>query len=1055
MNGFDFVERILGQTNNDVWPLIEAAGGCETEWLEFKAASTPKNESYAKSENKWDYRWDVSKALLGFANHIGGAVILGVKETEIPDQPVKPVSLDCSGFKGDRDGFMRDVIHDQLISPKTGWKTGTAGELACEGLRDVVTPRWGHLFGQPVVVMMVRPRLEKGGWLRVSRKSSGKETYIVPCRAMGHLGRTNHFSEEAIAESWGSRAIDSLELDHGYQRFLEQWTSAKKKSDEETNAVIVRYLTSLPNRTESREELSGSNDTCASEHQFVPTEAEDYDRTPGDGRSRRAMPQPVQELLTSRPRTVLLGEPGAGKSTNFLISALRLSRDWAAGQPWGLIVELNEFSELGLRATILRKLEPLHWVDIEYRLAKGELILFLDALNECPVRLYVECCQDIAAMLKLYPDARIHITSRVTHNPSQFQMPSYRVRPMNRPQQEKFLEIYLGSSDRANEVLSHLHQQPGAEHFASNPFLLRIIAEIAHDPREPLPTGMASLYRRFLEKWFVREKDKDALSGSPELWPYNRFVESLASLAYRMRGAGFVSCPIEFARQSIGPVIGTDHLAKFIDQMTHGLLLRKDANDEYLHFSHETIQDYFAAEYLAKHPEVLHETLDQIVSAENASGWFFSLVFAFELIERPTKALIEAAWALEPMLVAVSLRDDAQLLRLPLHPHDDIWLRGALRAIRGEDATAEMRELAYISRLPPKYPLPKTLTNPLQSAAFWYAGKSHANGELRLNRLKKFLLDRNSLWIEAMPYLVNAEADWTVSMSRAQREIAGVGPGTLAGNSKNLGDCTVTELCTLLRYKKIRKEEFVKVWQGVLEQGDDSHQESDLLAIIRTAREFKNGALRINLRELPQQYKSLLDQLGLHWKLSLRLLNFLVREGFVSPDSLRDDPGRIDNIVERLSAMNMYRFLRGRILRREDIPQGRIRSLASSLEPKLAQELVTLKLLLPQDIGNTRFSLSELEHPDRRKQIDLELATKDWDVTVSKLLQNGQIGFVAHLRLSDNAIVYFERISNPYGRSIRVGDRLRVRLQTQLDKKKNRWGYAVKSGVILTGKAEG
>jgi hypothetical protein len=97
-----------------------------------------------------------------------------------------------------------------------------------------------------------------------------------------------------------------------------------------------------------------------------------------------------------------------------------------AWKPWGLLVNLNEFGDSGLRATILRKLETLHWIDIEGRLATGELILFLDALNECPVGRYVECCQDIAALLKFYPRARVHITSRVTHNPSQFKLPPSR-----------------------------------------------------------------------------------------------------------------------------------------------------------------------------------------------------------------------------------------------------------------------------------------------------------------------------------------------------------------------------------------------------------------------------------------------------------------------------------------------------------------------------------------------------------------------------------------------------------------------------------------------------
>jgi hypothetical protein len=563
---------------------------------------------------------------------------------------------------------------------------------------------------------------------------------------------------------------------------------------------------------------------------------------------------------------------------------------------------------------------------------------------------------------------------------------------------------------------------------------------------------LANLYKHFLQKWFERELEKNLATGMPELWSFIRLVEALALLAFRMQEAGLVSCSIDFARQSVTPVIGTDHIAKFLDQMAQGLLLKKDRQDEHLQFSHQTIQEYFAAEYLASHPEVLREVLDPKKTAEQSSGWFLSLVLAFELIERPSRDFLEAAWTMEPLLVAVALRNDEQLLRLPMHRHSDLWLSGTLRAMRGEDAAAEIRQLAFVSRLPPKHPLPGSLINSLRSPAFWYAGESHQNGVFRLERLRQFLLNRDSMWIETLPYVAEVQPRWFDSMSTAQKSIANIRVETTQVESIDLNDLTVIELCTLLRYKRISNAQFVSCWRDALEKGGRKCQETNLLAVIRTAREFKDGILRINLRALDTQQRETLSQIGQHWKLSLRLLNFLIREGFVNADSVRSEPGRIDDIVERTSAMNMYRLLKAKTLRREDFPVARLRSLASELKPALAQELVSGKLLVPGDIAGTRFSTSELEYPDRRKKIELELVTKDWDVTVSNILPNGACGFISHPRLSERAFVYFDRIDNPNGRTIHVGDRLHVRLQTQFDKKKNRWGYAVKSGVIVTGK---
>ena len=991
MNGYDFAERVLGQTNYDVLPLIDFAGGGETEWLEFKSATLPKGGVYEvrgkKQDNKWDHLWDISKALIGLANHIGGVLLLGVTEVKHDGKAgVDVVSLEYSEFDGDRDKFMRNIVRPLLISPEGGWKTATSGTWLCETLHAVVTPRWGHLFGQPVLVMLVHPRSKQDGWLRVTQRDGKTEKKLTLCRARGDFGRTDKYTEEQVEDWWPSRDSYRTDLELGYQSFHSQWTGSTKRPDAQTNSIIEQYLSLLLDESRNFEGVFAPDiigDGVQGNHFFA--EADEFDDVLSEGRNHKTSPQSVQTLLQSLPRTVLLGEPGAGKSTCLRFAATKLAESWKPGKPWGLLVNLNEFGDSGLRATILRKLETLHWIDVEGRLASGELILFLDALNECPVGRYVECCQDIAALLKFYPCARVHITSRVTHNPSQFSLTTYQIRPMSRDQRVKFLAIYLGNSARADEVLSHLDKQPGAEHFSGSPILLRIVAGIAQEPGVSLPTGMANLYRLFLKKWFERELEKNSVTGTPALWSFSRFVEALALLSFRMRMDGLVSCSIEFARQSVAPVIGTDHLARFLDQMAQGLLLRKNRQDDYLQFSHQTIQEYFAAEYLASHPDILRETLDIAGTTESSSGWFLTLVLAFELIERPSRDFLDAAWAAEPLLVAVALRCDEQLLRLPIHRHSDLWLRGILLSMRGEDATAEIRELAFISRLPPKYPLPASLTNSLRSAAFWYAGESHPTGKLRLERLRKFLLDRNSMWIETMPYLAEVDSTLGQRLSPAQKRIADIYADSAVLESINLRETTVIELCTLLRYKKISNTQFATHWRDVLVEANGVHRETNLLAVIRTAREFKGRTVRVNLRDLDQPHWEALSQIGQHWKLSLRLLNFLVREGFVNIENLRADAGRIDDIVERLSPMNMYRFLRSGIIVREDIPTGRLHSLISELQPSLVQELIHSRLLVSGDIAGGRFSVSELEHSDRRKQIELELLTKDWDVTVSRV----------------------------------------------------------------------
>jgi hypothetical protein len=303
-----------------------------------------------------------------------------------------------------------------------------------------------------------------------------------------------------------------------------------------------------------------------------------------------------------------------------------------------------------------------------------------------------------------------------------------------------------------------------------------------------------------------------------------------------------------------------------------------------------------------------------------------------------------------------------------------------------------------------------------------------------------------------MPYLMDGAHHLNTRMSPFQLMIANVKSGLPGGQSLNLRNVSMTELCTLLRLKIVSKSQFLATWREVLDGGDQQYRYTDLLALVRTAKEFKTGSQHIEFKSLSNQDWEILAQIGQHWKLSLRLLNVLFREGAVSLDSLRADPGRIESIVEKLSAMNMYRLMRAGVLQRSDIPINRLRELVSELDPANARELVQLRKLQVSDFVGGQFSPEELEDDKRRRQIELELVTKDWEVTVSRLLGNGDSGFVSHPKLSSGAIVFFERIDNPYGRTIRVGDKSSVRLRIQRDKKRERWGFAVSSGKIITAK---
>ncbi len=1032
MNGYEFVEKIIGQTNYDVGPLIKLTDGIETEWLEFKAATIPENGQFDIDTNKWDYLWHISKALFAMANSIGGAVIVGIGEDK--NHRAESVSLECSGFTGDKDKFMRK-FNEQVLHPKA-WKTGTEGTWKCIEPHDLFRPIWGTFNDQPVVIVLVKPRIKEDKWLQLEHNDNKGSHKVILTRSQGDIGRVAIIPDNELTNWWKNRVIERSDLNGRFNSFLSDWKIKGKHSESIITDVVCTYLETF----QSKYKNEGLDNI------FIPLNAQKLNDNNLNISHSAAENKDILELLDQKTGMILLGDPGSGKSTCLYHKTFSVAKRWQPGMPWLLLVSLYEYTESGLRSLLLKQLPRLYWIDIEAKIANGEITLLLDALNECPTVHYENCYQEINGLLKDYPSARIIISSRLTHTPN-FKLPTYDVCPMGYNQQLLFLNSYLDNAEKSKEVLERLYHQHKAELIASSPVLLKMVADVSSDGRD-FPTGLAKLYHRSLEVWHQRESEKNIQNGSPPLWSFNLVREALALLSFRMRAEGKISCNINFARDTLVQVMGDD-VARFLKRIAQGLLLKVDDKDEYLHFSHETIQEYLAAEYLSDHQDALTGNLLQDSSGKRINSWSMPLVFAFELINNPSKEFLKSAWFAEPLLVAAALRDSRQLNSLPIHEHRDLWLRGVLRAMRNEDSTQETLELSYISHFPPKYPLPNGLISALRGTPFWYSCQTHEEGLERLKRLQDLIFDRSSIWIELIPYISTGQLLWKTNISPAQQVL--IDDMEKKDINTALKNATVAELCILLRFKKITTAYFISNWEKALRQSDSNQLPLDLIALLRT--NAKLGKNYIKLSQFNNEQKKHLYKIGKNWKLSIRLLNILVRESILTVKDIRDEPGRLEDIISHTSPMNAFRLIKNGIIKQKDIPKERLNELLGGMNRKFITELNDKGLLTNQEVKTSRrekrYSVKDLINEESRKQIDTEIRAQQWEVTVMKTFQDRNFGFVKHPRFTDNAIFWLEDIDNPDFKTITEGDTLQVSLKTQFNNKKSEWGFSVISGRIL------
>ncbi|MBX7213030.1 MAG: SUMF1/EgtB/PvdO family nonheme iron enzyme [Thermoflexales bacterium] len=339
---------------------------------------------------------------------------------------------------------------------------------------------------------------------------------------------------------------------------------------------------------------------------------------------------------------MILGEPGAGKSTLLR----RLQFDMASAARNGEPVPVTFFVPLYLyprgerdpRAWLAREWER-QYSDLdafETLVQAGKLWLLLDGLNE----LKREDARDLAARNEHWRDMlpglvehgnRVIVTRRrsdeeLTWDGPQVKVQRVAVSPMSDDVIQEFLVAYLG--DVARPVWKAIRKDPKLLDLFRTPYFLRMLTDLGEVKADgKVPSGRADLFTRGLRHAFQREAidkampllrdpgiltlaERERLRHNNErlAWqgfdlPHSPVVAAMKTLAFRMRRAGRrVSVETEQARAWIAHPRADDLLAAAADL---GVLKRPDlvgaaAPGDQVTFSHELMQEYFAARQLAE-----------------------------------------------------------------------------------------------------------------------------------------------------------------------------------------------------------------------------------------------------------------------------------------------------------------------------------------------------------------------------------------------------------------------------------------------------------------------
>ena len=410
--------------------------------------------------------------------------------------------------------------------------------------------------------------------------------------------------------------------------------------------------------------------------------------------------QDLREVLAEAPdpALVLLGPPGSGKSTllrHFELDNARAALaagadDHPAHGPVTFFIALNGYGTRGADPPP----RPLDWLCerwaaenpdlplLDALLRERRVTLLLDALNEMPQAgpEPLQCWKAfLAELTQRYPGNRVIFSCRsldysATLSAKDLPVPQVRIEALSDAQIQEFLQLYCPAHHAA--LWRNLAGSPQLEVLRS-PYFLKLL--VAQTTAGEIPAGRAALFGGFARQALQREieadhplfqpgallseRDRNRFS-QPRNWktPHELprqgiLFDQLSHLAFEMQAR---------RRQGEASQVRIDH-QDALDLLAHdraedvlkagealGVLEEDLGRDEVL-YVHQLVQEYFAARWLAAHPEprwvqvewradrvspTLPETLATLADSDPlpplpGTGWEETAVLAAALTDRP------------------------------------------------------------------------------------------------------------------------------------------------------------------------------------------------------------------------------------------------------------------------------------------------------------------------------------------------------------------------------------------------------------------------------------
>lgn len=314
--------------------------------------------------------------------------------------------------------------------------------------------------------------------------------------------------------------------------------------------------------------------------------------------SKKILLKNITKAIEHLPRLVLLGEPGAGKTTVIR----RLASDAARKRlqnpdtaPIPLILYLQDWQNNQTIADFIRAGWPLA-SDPMHLLQSGKILLFLDGLNEI-IAHHVNEAEQLQHWFESEKAPKYAIiTCRINDYRDKLKidgLETVKIQPLNEDLIKQFAENYL--NDKAPAFLKRLKHKSNLQRkdssplfsLAHNPYMLCALIYLEqYASTSNLPRNTSELFQRLTKALWERERLRDTLG-----WiQYHKMEQIYSELAFSMlEYEKAINVSVEFAAKKIG------NMKLLLAGVNANFLTMRERQ---VSFYHQLLQEYFAAKYI-------------------------------------------------------------------------------------------------------------------------------------------------------------------------------------------------------------------------------------------------------------------------------------------------------------------------------------------------------------------------------------------------------------------------------------------------------------------------